>query len=201
MPKPIGYYKKDGKTRPISRRKVGTGTMQKGVAYLGVPKRIRMENPGVSVKEYNRAQKDKLEWVKSRVTISSPEWLKNHPDQPKYVINVDGQEMFTAKNMKSAKEKQKRAVKELFTREQEQPELDLRDESGNPLSPQAVEGFRLMEAEKMAKISKTEKKAEVAIENPGVTTAEYKQAQKEGKKWQGNLANKKVVNEVQSKKD
>jgi hypothetical protein len=38
--KPAGYYRKNGKTRPITKRKVGTGTYQTNTAHLSVPKGI-----------------------------------------------------------------------------------------------------------------------------------------------------------------
>ena len=40
-----------------------------------------------------------------KVTISSPKWLKLHPDKPKYVIKVNGKETTLAKTKAEAKRK------------------------------------------------------------------------------------------------
>lgn len=45
MPRPKGFYTKDGKVRPISKCITSTGTYQHGIAHLDVPKRVSKHKP------------------------------------------------------------------------------------------------------------------------------------------------------------
>jgi hypothetical protein len=75
MSAPIGFYKSNGKTKPISKRKIHTGTMQKGVAHLSVPKHLRKKLPPEE-KFFAGVNRTKTEATKknwdSSVHISSP---------------------------------------------------------------------------------------------------------------------------------
>ena len=125
--------RKDGSHYPLSKRRT-TRSYQTGVAHLGVPRRFGQKT--VQLKSFGQYGDDvyyKGKHIGSIRKISSDEYLvaKNNPSEE---FNPQTHVFKTQQEAINALTKNTRSI--------------LVNECGNPLSPQAVEGFRLLEKEK-----------------------------------------------------